>query len=340
MSTSVGRILLFGIGFLLSTPTALTAQEGTWAEGPPLPEDRTEVSVTTDGDRIFLAGGFGPPEVAGERASAPRALWVYDPESGEWSSPTELPHGVHHAGLAYLDGRIYLVGGFRETSFDPVGDVWIYDLEVDEWLEGEPIPTPRGAGALAVLHGRLHWIGGNAEEGDHLHDLAHGEVAEDGSVATHEVYDPVTNSWSRLAPMPTSRNHHGATMLDGRLHVIGGRADGDFELTAHEVYDPQSEEWQAAPDLPTGRSGIAVVSLDGWMYVFGGETFAGPSRTFDEAERFHATSGEWETLPSMPTPRHGLGAAAVGGSIHVLSGGPGAGFTFSDLHEILEPPNP
>jgi hypothetical protein len=136
-----------------------------WTTRAELPEIRTEISAAADGRRIYLAGGFGPPASAGERAAAPRRLWIYDPSTDEWSSPTELPEGVHHAGMVHLDGRIYIVGGFRETSFEPVGHVRIYDIAANAWRDGRPSPTPRGAGAIAVLNGRIHWIGGNAAAG-------------------------------------------------------------------------------------------------------------------------------------------------------------------------------
>lgn len=306
-----------------------------WETRAPLPEVRTEVSVATDGSRIWLAGGFGPAE--GQGASAPRGLWLYDPAADAWSPPGEIPEGVNHAGFVHHDGRLYLVGGFREATFDPVGHVRIYDPATNAWSQGAPIPTPRGALAVVVVGGRIHAIGGNAADAGSLDHEQHGVGDDDSSVGTHEVYDPATDTWSQLAPLPTPRNHLGAGVLDGRIHVVGGRVGGDFRFTTHEVYDPATDSWTSAAPLPTGRSGIAVVATDGFLYVFGGETFGEVSKTFDEAERFDPQTGSWESLPPMPTARHGLGAAAVDGRIHVLSGGPSPGFAFSGVHEVWVP---
>ena len=38
-----------------------------------------------------------------------------------------------------------------------------------------------------------------------------------------EVFDIDSNAWSKLAPMPTPRNHHSITYVDGKLYAIGGR---------------------------------------------------------------------------------------------------------------------
>lgn len=338
---------LVGTGWLAGAlhPAPAAAQERTgrdvsaadarWTPAAALPEARTEVSATTDGRYIYLAGGFGPPEGEG-RASAPRTLWRYDPQADRWTALTEIPQGTHHAPFQHHDGRLYILGGFRETSFDPVENVRIYDLSTGEWSEGAPMPTPRGAAAWTVLDGRIHVIGGNAAGPEAVRE---GErITDDRSVNTHEAYDPATDSWMRLAPMPTPRNHLGAAALDGRIHAVVGRDGDEYEMTVHEIYDPATDSWSTGPAVPTGRSGVAVLAHGGHFYVFGGETFTEPERTFDSAERYDPRAGRWEQLPSMPTARHGLGAAVVRNRIHVVSGGPGPGFTFSDVHERLELP--
>jgi N-acetylneuraminic acid mutarotase len=307
-----------------------------WEGRAPMPSERTEISVTTDGNRVFVIGGFA--EAAGaQRAAAPRAMHVYDPSTDSWTTPDSIPEGVNHAGFAHIGDRLYIVGGFRENTFDPVANVRIYDLATGQWSEGAPMPTPRGALAVAVLNGRIHTIGGNAAAAETLDGAAHHVGEDESSVGTHEVYDPATDSWQRLEPLPTPRNHHGAAVLDGRIHVVAGRVGRDFEMRTHEVYDPATDSWSGAPAVPTGRSGIAVVVRDGSMYVFGGETFTEPARTFDAAERFDLAAGGWQVLPPMPTARHGLGAAVVDGVIHVISGGPSPGFAFSATHEALVP---
>jgi hypothetical protein len=311
-----------------------------WVHRAPLPERRTEVSVTTDGHYIYLVGGFGPPE-GDERATAPRTLWRYDPGSDasgtdEWIALTEIPEGVHHAPFQYQGGRLYILGGFRETGFDPVANVRIYDLARGEWSEGAPMPTPRGASGWTVLDGRIHVIGGNAA-GPDAHDHAGERMTDDNSVNTHEAYDPATDRWVRLRPMPTPRNHLGAATADGRIHAVLGRADGNFTMTTHEIYDPTTDAWTSGPPVPTGRSGVAVLEHGGYVYAFGGERLDSPNRrTFNDAERFDPRANRWERLPPMPTARHGLGAAAVNGSIYVISGGPQPAFSFGDANERLD----
>jgi len=348
MALSAARfaaILLPAAVALSLTPEVAPAQEAVaavaeeraaqpvWSERAPLPERRTEVSAASDGGTIFLIGGFGPPTVEGQRASAPRAMWAYAGDA--WSRLGDIPEGVNHAGFVHHDGRLYIVGGFREATFEPVATVRIYDIASGSWSEGAPMPTPRGALAVAVVEGRIHALGGNVAGPGHVHEHDATRVGEDRSVGTHEVYDIRTDSWERRAAMPTPRNHHGATTVDGRVHVFAGRLEGDMELTVHEIFDTATGIWSGGAPVPTGRSGIAVVERGGRLYVFGGETFGADARTFDDAERFDPRAGRWEILPPMPTARHGLGAALLGENIHVISGGPRPGFHYGDHHEVL-----
>jgi N-acetylneuraminic acid mutarotase len=322
--TIFGWLQGVALGLVLAAPLAaaeVREAAGEWRQMAPLPEQRTEVSVATDGERIFLAGGF---RQAGEdSATAPRTLFAYHAEDDRWEALTELPRGVNHTGLEYHDGRLYVIAGFDEASFDPIDAFHIYDIAADAWRQGPALPTARGALATAVLDGRIHAIGGTT----------HGRQ----DVGAHEVYDPQREEWRRLAAMPTPRNHHRAAAIDGRIVVLAGRDDSTFRLTTNEIYHPEDDRWEEGAPVPTGRSGVAATVLDDWVYLFGGETFSPERRTFDDAERYHPGEDRWERLPAMPTARHGLDAAAVAGAIYVIAGGPEAGFAFSDVNERLIP---
>src|SRR5688572_12030152 len=225
-------LLLAACGTADSHPTV----PARWESRAPVPESRTEVSVAADDSLIFLVGGYGRGE--GRRPSAPRAMLVYDPAADRWTTAGEIPEGLNHASLAAVGGRLYIVGGFRGSSRSATGAVRIYDPAQRTWRDGASMPTPRGALAVAVLEEKVHAIGGNAAGGLELEPHDHGAAARDRSVGTHEVYDPALNTWTRLEPMLTARNHLGAAAIAGKVHVVGGRVPGDMELTTHEIYDP------------------------------------------------------------------------------------------------------
>jgi N-acetylneuraminic acid mutarotase len=86
-------------------------------------------------------------------------LQVYDPELDEWSMAAPLPRAVHHANVAALDGKLYVVGAMilQGFNFVAIGDVWEYDPGIDQWTTRESMPagTERGSAAVAVVDGRI-----------------------------------------------------------------------------------------------------------------------------------------------------------------------------------------
>ncbi len=307
---------------LIMLPAALAQprqSDGEWRTMAPMPEIRTEVSVAADGTYLYVVGGFG---ISAGTVTAPLAVYRYDPDGDRWDYVTDLPAGVNHAGLAYLDGSLYVLGGHQGVSFNPTDRVMIYDLADGVWRDGSPMPTRRGAAAVAILDGRIHVIGGETSS---------------GVTDVHEVYDPETDSWSFAAAMPTAREHISAAAIGEEIVVLGGRNGATSTMATNEIYSAATDSWRSGAPAPTGRSGTAAVALGGTVYFFGGEQFDDVIGTFDEAERYDPASDRWDVLPPMPTARHGLGAGVVAGRIYVISGGPQAGFAFSGVNERLTP---
>jgi len=304
----------------------LQHDSGVWRTVAPAPMKRTEVAAATVAGKIYVVGGFEQPSLGNvlNFAITP-TVEEYDPAVDRWTTKASMPLGLHHVGIGVVGGRLYIIGGYKQSGLSvwgPVATVYTYDPVTDTWSERAPMPTARGALSVTVHDGKLYAIGGY--EGR-------------ANSAAVEAYDPVRNSWSVRAPLPTPRDHLATTTAAGKLYAIGGRLKGDYHrnLSVTEVYDPLSDKWSKAPDLPTARSGITAAEAGGRVYVFGGE---GADGTFRENEVYDPARDSWLAMAPMPTARHGLGSAVVDGRIHVIGGGPTPGGSFSNLNEVYLPP--
>jgi N-acetylneuraminic acid mutarotase len=299
---------------------------GVWHTAAPVPTKRTEVAAATLRDKIYVVGGFEQPSLGNvlNLAITP-SLEEYDPATDRWTSKAPMPVGLHHVGIAVTGGRLYVIGGYKQSRLSvwgPVATVYAYDPATDTWAERAPMPTARGALSVTVHDRKLYAIGG---------------YDRNANSAAVEVYDPERDTWAARAPLPTPRDHLASATASGKVYAIGGRLNGDYHqnLAITEVYDPVTDRWSRAADLPTARSGITAAEVGGRVYVFGGE---GGEGTFRENEAYDPTRDSWQTMAPMPTARHGLGSAVVNGRIHVISGGPTPGGSFSNLNEVFTPP--
>jgi N-acetylneuraminic acid mutarotase len=172
--------------------------------------------------------------------------------------------------------------------------------------------------AVAQLDGKIYVLGGYP--------------ASRVTVATVQVYDPSSNTWSFTTPLPNRLNHQMPASANGRLYIIGGQSDSgstSFVNTVYE-YDPVSTDWTQRAPMPTARSAGAAAVIGNRIYVAGGR----PPRGQDFAV-YDAAANQWTTLPVMPTGRNHIAAAAIGGKIYVAGGRLGAGFT-SPMTNVLE----
>ena len=299
---------------------------GTWRTAAPAPMKRTEVAAAVVAEKMYVVGGFEEPGLGNvlNFAITP-ALEEYDPAMDRWTAKASMPVGLHHVGIGVVGGRLYVIGGYKQSGLSvwgPVATVYAYDPATNAWSERAPMPTARGALSVTVHEGKLYAIGGY--EGR-------------ANSAAVEVYDPVRDNWTARAPLPTPRDHLATATASGKVYAIGGRLKGDYHrnLSVTEVYDPKADTWSRASDLPTARSGITAAEAGGRVYVFGGE---GPDGTFRENEAYDPARDAWQVMTPMPTARHGLGSAVFDGRIHLISGGPTPGGSFSNLNEVFSPP--
>ena len=88
---------------------------------------------------------------------------------------------------AYVDGKIYVIGGYRNQDCMASGEA--YDIEENKWTSISPMNCERNKAGCAALNKKIYICGGWEGSGMVLTSV--------------EVYDTETDSWSSLPPLPT-----------------------------------------------------------------------------------------------------------------------------------------
>jgi len=223
----------------------------------------------------------------------------------------------------------------------PINNAWEYDPVKDSWKALAPMPTARGAAVAAELGGKIYVIGGaSVHPGQKIVGLS--ATVPHRALGTNEVYDPETNTWKTLSPMPTSRNHAAVGVANGKIYVLGGRLGSVFVNASPtdvvEEYDPAIDSWGfAKAKMPMPRSGTAYGSYEGKIYVAGGEyldnQIVGTYRNF---EVFDPVTNDWTELAPLPIPRHGLVGGVSGNHFYVVSGHLQSGNIYGDVMDSNE----
>src|ERR687892_292092 len=250
-----------------------------------------------------------------------------------WTDGAPMPTPRTEVTAAVLEDDIYVIGGFDEFG-QVTGIVEVYNIANNAWSKAAaPLPVPLHHTAAASYNGKIYVVGGYTAPWSPSNKLF--------------IYDPVQNSWQEGKSMPTARGALNVNFVNGILYAIGGSSDRPVGF--NEAYDPELDTWITNLEaMPSKRSGIAAAAAADAaaatadnassinasnIYVFGGEE---PFRTFNNNEKYDATTNKWTSEPPMPTARHGLVAVYMeDDKIYVIGGGPQPGLSVSGANEIL-----
>lgn len=305
-----------------------------WGQAAHLLEAVGEQAVAQLDGKIYLIGGKLDPN--GYVAT----VQVYDVATDTWEWTTPLALAVDHNVAAAVNGKIYNIGGQTETPKSggaPTDATFEYDPSTRQWRARAPLPIRRTAGAIAVVNDKIYVVGGRTPPRDN-----NAAVYDDFAV-----YDPATDTWTRLPDLPTHRHHLAAVAIDGKIYVAGGSlivgkgeyGSGGGTTNVLEIFDPATNTWSQGQPMPTAREAASGIAANGCFHIFGGENPDADGLLAHEV--YNPVTDTWTKMPEvMPIPVNGISGSGGGfqnGVIYLPGGTTTPGNMQTDVLQTYRP---
>jgi N-acetylneuraminic acid mutarotase len=255
-------------------------------------------------------------------AQMPTSPWK---KAAPFPEPDEELYGVT------ANGKLYVMGGWADGKAR--GANYEYDPATDRWTKKTPMPRPAHHAAMAAANGKIYVMGGFVAPTTTAVPV--GAAWE--PIADAWEFNPATDSWKPLAPLPGKRGSAIAAEVGGKIYVIGGAttAEGSKDafftafgparvLGTNDVYDPATNKWESRNPMSVPRNHAFGGVVNGKIYVIGGRTghaFILSATNTDVVEEYNPASNTWSIpMERMPTARSGGASGTDGRRIYVAGG--------------------
>ena len=293
------------------------------------------------GGALIAAAWVAPAVFA--QGPAPTAPTAANP----WFQGAPFPEASEEVLGATAAGKVYVFAGLA-PGWKPKAMVYEYDPASNQWAKKRPMRLPSHHVAFATLNNKIYAFGG----------FTYPDSGPPGWNAVNNAweYDPATDEWKELAPMPTKRGAASAGVANGKIYVTGGanslpgvNENGIHPARPHNVvatveeYDPAANSWKTVRPLLLARNHHVTVGVGDKIYVIGGRVGAAfissASNNVDLVEMYDPATDLWTPRARMPTARSAIGAGVYNNQI-LVAGGEGQDQRFLAAFKAVEAYDP
>lgn len=192
-----------------------------WSKAESMPEPRGAGGIAVSENSIWYVGGINQNKIISS------SLFKYDLTTQKWSVEPNMPTARDHMRLEAVDGKLYAISGREDDLRKNLTTVECFDIRTNLWTKKADIPIGRGGFASAVLNGKIYTFGGEYTW---------------TCLDQIEEYDPDSDTWKVLDPMPEGRHGIIAGVIGNQIHLVsGGRHPRVSVSGIHRVFEPEGK---------------------------------------------------------------------------------------------------
>lgn len=227
-----------------------------------------------------------------------------------WSTNVAVPitDGPAQASVvaSTFDNKLYVIGGGTGANPDlRIDQLWAFDPSSQTWTQRASVPSPgvgSSFGSAAQVGGAIYVFGG--------------VVGPPGPITitnTAWKYSIASNTWSRIADLPTSNFGAAVAAIGGKIYLASGSG---FLLQTWQ-YDPATNTYTRKADAPAvAQARMHGTVLNGELHAFAGG-FEGSAHIV-----YNPVTNTWRSAAPMPFTATDPAVGVVGGKAMVVGGRP------------------
>src|SRR5581483_11261823 len=291
----------------LTSAEVYNPQTGTWTATGSMSHPRGHHTGTLlPNGNVLVTGGI---DVFG---SVTATAEVYNSDTGAWTLTGSLSSGrSDYLSTLLADGKVLVAGGFSAHGLY-LTSCELYDPNSGKWTNTGPLNVARTAArighstATLLPDGKVLTTGGNVYQEN-----------ANGTLASAELFDPASGTWTMTDSLPGPRSDHTATLLlTGKVLVAGG-TDGTNNLSSAVLYDPANGSWTTTTSLLAAHEDHGASLLpDGTVLIMGGNDTTGfptaIAEVYDPGLGFNSSSQPQIDSVSLLTSGNGLKVSGSG----------------------------
>ena len=294
-----------------------------WSSGPNLMQQRAFPAGTHVGNTAVAVGGYTGSNtttsveinVTGGGCASPTPTPTASPSCtpggppGPWTLVAPYPLIVESAAVTSNGTFGYSAGGFAGL---PTDAFYRYDTATNVWTPLANVLTGfYDAGIAYAANTNKIYVFGGLDPNFFV-------------LATTQIYDIASNSWSMGAPMPDAAGRYFPSAVyyagNGKIYVMGGFDGATFsEQSQTWEYDPVADTWNTSrAPIPVAMGGAGYSIVGGFAYLAG--HWNGGAASTDHYQ-YDIVADSWTAVAPVPVAIYRPAAAGVGTQEYLVGGG-------------------
>ena len=289
--------------------------------------------------KVLVAGGV---DSSGNMLASAE---LFNPTTGIWSLTGSLHVARENFKATPLsNGKVLIEGGINSSGMSLVSTE-LYDPTAGTWsLTGNLQVGRENHSAVLLSNGRVLVAGGDSGTQSNPYVC---------TIASAELYDPATGTWSLTGSLHIARFDHPSILLSNGKVLVAGGDDGagytcvsfssgsasqkmiksplspcfcPHSIKSAELYDPTVGTWSLTGNMNTPRVFHSATSLPNNKVLAAGglkctNVFVENCQSLASAEIYNVTTGKWSFTGSLHMPRADHRGTRLNSMVLIAGGG-------------------